>query len=150
LLSVNEERNTVEVIWDDGVRREFKWSSLVWGKTEGQMVGQKPTIEAPPPPPLEPTSECFDFLMSISSRIPTLPLPSEHGNRPSLNVPFAPGHSSPFATPTATTPIAGQALPTPVATMPAPTQLASYSPYAIFNSASGQFRYGTWANGFYS
>ncbi|EJD00680.1 JmjC-domain-containing protein [Fomitiporia mediterranea MF3/22] len=49
LLSVNEERNTIEVIWDDGIRREFKWSSLVWGKTD-QMVGHKPTVAAPEQP----------------------------------------------------------------------------------------------------
>ncbi|THH06325.1 hypothetical protein EW145_g4167 [Phellinidium pouzarii] len=47
LIAVNEERNAVEVIWDDGIKREFKWSSVVWGKTEGQPVGQKPTVAAP-------------------------------------------------------------------------------------------------------
>ncbi|OCB91045.1 JmjC-domain-containing protein [Sanghuangporus baumii] len=47
LLAVNEERGTIEVIWDHGIKREFKWSSLVWGKTE--TVGQKPTVAAPPP-----------------------------------------------------------------------------------------------------
>ncbi|KAH8112521.1 hypothetical protein DFH11DRAFT_1511673 [Phellopilus nigrolimitatus] len=36
VVAVNEERSTVEVIWDDGIKREFKWSSLVWGKMEGQ------------------------------------------------------------------------------------------------------------------
>ncbi|KAL5531121.1 hypothetical protein ACEPAG_3997 [Sanghuangporus baumii] len=46
LLAVNEERGTVEVIWDYGIRREFKWNSLVWGKIE--TVGQKPTVAAPP------------------------------------------------------------------------------------------------------
>ncbi|KAI5118500.1 hypothetical protein M0805_004000 [Coniferiporia weirii] len=51
LIAVNEERNTVEVIWDDGIKREFKWSSLVWGKTEGQAVGQKPSVAAPPRDP---------------------------------------------------------------------------------------------------
>ena len=48
LLAVHEDRNTVEVIWDEGIRREFKWSSLV-RKTEGMTIGQKPTETAPPP-----------------------------------------------------------------------------------------------------
>ena len=48
LLAVHEDRNTVEVIWDEGIRREFKWSSLVW-KTEGMTIGQKQTETAPPP-----------------------------------------------------------------------------------------------------
>lgn len=49
LLSVDEERGTVEVIWDEGYPRVFKWSSLVWGKLEGQSVGQKPTVAVPKP-----------------------------------------------------------------------------------------------------
>lgn len=48
LLSVNEERGMVEVLWDDGMRREFKWGALVWGKTEGLPVGQKPSVSAAP------------------------------------------------------------------------------------------------------
>ena len=50
LFKVHDERNTVEVVWDDGLLREFKWSSVVWGKvTEDQMVGQKPTEVNPNP-----------------------------------------------------------------------------------------------------
>lgn len=47
LVRVIEERGTVEVLWDGGVKKEFKWGSLVWGNTEGQTVGQKPTVAAP-------------------------------------------------------------------------------------------------------
>ncbi|KAH8115842.1 hypothetical protein DFH11DRAFT_1876448 [Phellopilus nigrolimitatus] len=43
LVAVNEERSTVEVVWDNEMKSEFEWSSIVWGKMEGQMVGQKPT-----------------------------------------------------------------------------------------------------------
>lgn len=49
LLAVHEDRNTVEVIWDGGTKKEFKWGSLVWGKMEGVEVGQKPSEAAPPP-----------------------------------------------------------------------------------------------------
>ena len=48
LVAVHEERNTVEVIWDDGIKKEFKWGSLVWGNIDDQSVGQKPTVAAPP------------------------------------------------------------------------------------------------------
>ena len=47
LVRVIEERNSVEVLWDGGVKKEFKWGSLVWGSTEGQNVGQKPSVAAP-------------------------------------------------------------------------------------------------------
>jgi hypothetical protein len=47
LISVDDYTGTVEVIWDAGQRRVFKWSSIVWGKTEGQEIGQKPSVAAP-------------------------------------------------------------------------------------------------------
>ena len=47
LVRVIEERTAVEVLWDGGVKKEFKWSSLVWGSAEGQTVGQKPSVAAP-------------------------------------------------------------------------------------------------------
>lgn len=49
LLAVHEDRNTVEVIWDGGTKKEFKWSSLVWGKMDGVTIGQKPSEAALPP-----------------------------------------------------------------------------------------------------
>ncbi|KAI0667355.1 hypothetical protein C8Q78DRAFT_1147524 [Trametes maxima] len=42
LLRVLEETFSVEVLWDRGVRREFKWRSVVFGETDG-VVGQKPS-----------------------------------------------------------------------------------------------------------
>ena len=48
LVRVIEERATVEVIWDNGIKKEFKWSSIVWGNSES-VVGQKPTVAAPSP-----------------------------------------------------------------------------------------------------
>jgi len=47
LVRVMEESNSVEVLWDRGIRREFKWGSVVFGNLEGQTIGQKPTEAAP-------------------------------------------------------------------------------------------------------
>ena len=49
LVRVIEETKSVEVVWDRGGKREFKWGSVVFGNTEGQIVGQKPTEPAPEP-----------------------------------------------------------------------------------------------------
>ena len=43
LLRVMAEISSVEVLWDRGLKREFKWGSVVFGSTEGQNVVQKPS-----------------------------------------------------------------------------------------------------------
>ena len=43
LLRVMEETSSVEVLWDRGMKREFKWGSVVFGSIEGQNVVQKPS-----------------------------------------------------------------------------------------------------------
>ncbi|KAF9554238.1 hypothetical protein CPC08DRAFT_696904 [Agrocybe pediades] len=48
LIRVVEESSSVEVLWDRGLKREFKWGSVVWGNTEGP-VQQKPSEAAPEP-----------------------------------------------------------------------------------------------------
>lgn len=48
LCRVVEESKSVEVLWDRGLKREFKWGSVVFGNTE-LVVGQKPTEAAPEP-----------------------------------------------------------------------------------------------------
>ncbi|KAG8931016.1 hypothetical protein FRC02_003334 [Tulasnella sp. 418] len=41
LVSVHEDRNSIVVVWGDGERKEFKWSSIVWGQVpEGTVVRQ--------------------------------------------------------------------------------------------------------------
>ena len=45
LLRVIEENHAVEVLWDRGLKREFKWRSVVFGETDA-VVGQKPTEPA--------------------------------------------------------------------------------------------------------
>jgi hypothetical protein len=42
LIRVIEETSSVEVLWDRGVKREFKWGSVVFGSTDGP-VQQKPS-----------------------------------------------------------------------------------------------------------
>ncbi|CCM00034.1 uncharacterized protein FIBRA_02060 [Fibroporia radiculosa] len=63
LVRVIEESCAVEVLWDRGLKREFKWGSVVFGNTEGLAVGQKPTEPAAEPerlaPPLAPPKTAF-------------------------------------------------------------------------------------------
>lgn len=42
LLRVIDETKSVEVLWDRGVKREFKWGAIVFGSTD-RAVGQKPS-----------------------------------------------------------------------------------------------------------
>ena len=42
LLRVIDETKSVEVLWDRGVKREFKWGAIVFGNTD-RAVGQKPS-----------------------------------------------------------------------------------------------------------
>lgn len=48
LCGVLEESKSVVVLWDRGLKREFKWGSVVFCNTE-LVVGQKPTEAAPEP-----------------------------------------------------------------------------------------------------
>ena len=42
LIRVIEETSSVEVLWDRGVKREFKWGSVVFGSNDGP-VQQNPS-----------------------------------------------------------------------------------------------------------
>lgn len=46
LIRVIEENGTVEVLWDRGTKREFKWGSVVFGRTD-EPVLQKPSEATP-------------------------------------------------------------------------------------------------------
>ena len=41
LLRVIDETKSVEVLWDQGIKREFKWGAIVFGSTD-RTLGQKP------------------------------------------------------------------------------------------------------------
>jgi hypothetical protein len=47
LVRVVPERGAVEVVWDRGLKREFRFSSVVLGERDGLVVGHKPTEIAP-------------------------------------------------------------------------------------------------------
>ncbi|KAF8576317.1 hypothetical protein K439DRAFT_676101 [Ramaria rubella] len=67
LVKVHTERGTVEVLWDGGQKREFRWGSIVWG-SDGQMTGSKPTAEElakRPPPALS--------ILATTTTAPTIP-----------------------------------------------------------------------------
>ena len=46
LIRVIEENGSVEVLWDRGTKREFKWGSVVFGSTDGPVL-QKPSDANP-------------------------------------------------------------------------------------------------------
>jgi hypothetical protein len=46
LIRVIEENGSVEVLWDQGIKREFKWGSVVFGSTDGPVL-QKPSDANP-------------------------------------------------------------------------------------------------------
>jgi hypothetical protein len=62
LVQVIEETGSVEVVWDRGIKREFKFSSIVFGTTKDDIVGQKPTEIAP-------QVDCMFLSWLITSRI---------------------------------------------------------------------------------
>ncbi|KAG8771287.1 hypothetical protein FRC12_003708 [Ceratobasidium sp. 428] len=47
LVNVYEDRRTVEVIWDQGGTKEFRYSSVVWSDQPDGAVQEKPTVTAP-------------------------------------------------------------------------------------------------------
>ncbi|KAF8804210.1 jumonji superfamily protein [Phlegmacium glaucopus] len=68
LIRVIEETSSVEVLWDRGVKREFKWNSVVFGSTDGP-VQQKPSEIA-----VEPEHSCVAG--PVLSALPVSTFPS--------------------------------------------------------------------------
>lgn len=58
LLRVIEETSSVEVLWDRGIRREFKWGSVLFGSTDGPVL-QKPADLTPPEATLPPQQQQY-------------------------------------------------------------------------------------------
>ncbi|KAH0835679.1 JmjC domain, hydroxylase-domain-containing protein [Lanmaoa asiatica] len=72
LIRVIEETKSIEVLWDRGIKREFKWGSVVFGQTDGQTVMQKPSEPAPELAPQRakdatPTLHVATFPSAVSS-----------------------------------------------------------------------------------
>ncbi|KAJ3576999.1 hypothetical protein NP233_g53 [Leucocoprinus birnbaumii] len=75
LVRVVEETGSVEVLWDRGLKKEFKWGSVVFGSTDGP-VHQKPSEPAPEPLTVPQTMAPGSHL-SVPLRSPTRqPIPS--------------------------------------------------------------------------
>lgn len=55
LLRVVDETKSVEVLWDQGVKREFKWGAIIFGNTD-RAVGQRPA---------EPGADTCTFIRKI-------------------------------------------------------------------------------------
>ncbi|KAF9445794.1 hypothetical protein P691DRAFT_805215 [Macrolepiota fuliginosa MF-IS2] len=68
LVRVIEETGSVEVLWDRGLKKEFKWGSVVFGSTDGP-VHQKPS--EPAPEPEVPQSIPPGSYLSVPLRTPT-------------------------------------------------------------------------------
>ncbi|KAG9095934.1 hypothetical protein FRC06_009228 [Ceratobasidium sp. 370] len=57
LVNVYEDRRTVEVIWDQGGTKEFRYGSVVWSDQPDEAVQEKPTeVSAQPQPAPRPKS----------------------------------------------------------------------------------------------
>jgi hypothetical protein len=72
LVRIIEENKSIEVLWDRGIKREFKWGSVVFGQTDDQTVMQKPSEPAPEPAPQRskeatPTLRVATFPSAVSS-----------------------------------------------------------------------------------
>ncbi|RPD58315.1 hypothetical protein L226DRAFT_536736 [Lentinus tigrinus ALCF2SS1-7] len=128
LVRIIEETGSVEVLWDRGVRREFKWRSVVFGDIDG-VVGQKPSEAAPEPE--------------------RLPVPVRASYPPPATPAGAYG-ASPSPAPTAHTPV--HMSPPPVASGSTQQQYAAqprtnqYQPTPYHQPGSSTYQYpGSWA-----
>ncbi|CAL1702812.1 unnamed protein product [Somion occarium] len=105
LVRVIEETKSVEVLWDRGMKREFKWGSVVFGTTE-TVVGQKPSEpaaepirppEANPPPqfaPLRGTAPTVHIRQSLHTPMSTPGAGPSQPTAPPSSYPLPPTHSA--------------------------------------------------------
>ncbi|KAL0579727.1 hypothetical protein V5O48_002291 [Marasmius crinis-equi] len=122
LLRVVEETSSVEVLWDRGSKREFKWGSVVFGNTEGPVQSKPSEVQAAPTPHVP------EFQPNTTTA-PAYTAPAPPPTYPSLvaTTPQPPHHLQPA--PSTTTTAYGQYAPTayagyPYWTYPAQAQTA--------------------------
>ncbi|KZT67536.1 JmjC-domain-containing protein [Daedalea quercina L-15889] len=133
LVRVIEESCSVEVLWDRGLKREFKWGSVVFGNVEGVTIGQKPSEPAPEPHPSTTSFSQPRFRFApLSSTVPTIEC------RPTR----MPVPATPPPQPFSASPAAAAALPRPPTTQqhPVPPPQA-YSAAANYQYATTNWRY---------
>ncbi|GJE93631.1 JmjC and ePHD domain-containing protein [Phanerochaete sordida] len=99
LCRVIEESSSVEVLWDRGLKREFKWGSVVFGNTEG-VVGQKPSEAAPESEPMSAAPPPPTFQVASGSHLPVVGTPPSFALRPPVTTyTQAYGHAIPYGAP---------------------------------------------------
>lgn len=85
---VHEERGTVEVLWDSGQKREFRWGSIVWS-ADAQPTGSKPTAEGGP----DELSDIPNINSTHSTELAKYP-PSLLSDAPATTAPRPPSHAT--------------------------------------------------------
>ncbi|KAH6904857.1 jumonji superfamily protein [Coprinopsis sp. MPI-PUGE-AT-0042] len=85
LLRVIEETGSVEVLWDRGLHREFKWGCVVFGSTDGP-VQQRPT-EAQTPVEYGQTYASTSGASRDTTATPTVP--ASTSSTPTITIPAA-------------------------------------------------------------
>ncbi|KAH9895782.1 hypothetical protein C8Q73DRAFT_689416 [Cubamyces lactineus] len=144
LLRVIEENHAVEVLWDRGLKREFKWRSVVFGETDA-VVGQKPT---------EPAVEQDEASSAATPTIATPAAPESYHASPSAtpqahsqsNSPM-PRASSSTQTPTYISPPSSSAphtTPAPVYRPPPPNSAYPQQPAYQPRTSTYQYAPGSW------
>ncbi|KAI0366449.1 hypothetical protein BV20DRAFT_971775 [Pilatotrama ljubarskyi] len=123
LLRVLEESHAVEVLWDRGLRREFKWRSVVFGETDA-VVGHKPTEAAAPEHDAATSApRATDVTMRVS-------------HPPSGSVPPPSYRPSPAPQSQSHTPVAGQTSHSHTPTNTSPPPPGTQRPATTYGAAS--------------
>ncbi|KAL4244558.1 JHDM3 histone demethylase family protein [Abortiporus biennis] len=163
LVRVIEEEKAVEVLWDRGIKREFKWGSVILGNTEGvKVVGSKPSEVAP-----EILAQQRSVTSTPAPRMTTLhPMGGSNSSLPATflqveqNLGNPASQSRSMSTSSTPTPSSSYQLPSaPYQTPPIPYQPPPYQPpppqdpssyYPQYQSHSAQFQQGSSNWTFYS
>ncbi|TFK68895.1 JmjC-domain-containing protein [Pluteus cervinus] len=130
LVRVIEDTSSVEVIWDRGFKREFKWGSVVFGSTEGP-VQQKPSEPAPETKSTSSSDSCAARSMVPTTFASQYPGYSPYAWNPRMTYETWSYQGQHTQTPFSTTMGYGYG-----GYYPAPTA-SSYNPYAHYSHYSG-------------
>ncbi|OSD00357.1 hypothetical protein PYCCODRAFT_1437481 [Trametes coccinea BRFM310] len=152
LVRVVEESHSVEVLWDRGLKREFKWRSVVFGETDG-VVGQKPTEAAPEPEAGSSAATPHSATPNAAAGQPgSVPPPSYRPSpvahqpaHPQSYTPIAPSPSSTNTPVYASPPVASSST-QQVAPVYHPPTNAQYAQQAVYQPRTSTYQYapGSW------
>ncbi|KAG9119721.1 hypothetical protein FRC07_005109 [Ceratobasidium sp. 392] len=97
LVNVYEDRRTVEVIWDQGGTKEFRYSSVVWSDQPDGAVQEKPTTQSQPPQATPQSKTPYRTgTLSITPNTLTKPLPATYTQPGSSSTQPPPGPTYPY------------------------------------------------------